>query len=925
MNRSLSLLFALIALTAFTQKKQLDHTVYDNWKSLKYGQISPDGKFISYQINPHKGDGYLYLYDVQKEKLDSMPRGTQASFSGNGAFLLFHIKPFADTLRRLELDKVDKKKWPKDSLGIYYLAQDSLVKYENLKDFECSEKSDRVLIKFDHNNLLQQGKKKKKKKSKGEGYKSEGTVVAVLTPGKELEYIKDVKSMSISDDGLYAAYTIHKKIKADSVYLVVRVNTSGKEDKFALASTDITKINFDSESKYLAYLSTADTAKNKNYGIYLIDLNTMHHVLIADTSSSFVPEELAPGAFFTPVFTNDGRRLFYGLGERQKTEEKDSLLDSEKATVDVWHYKDNRLQPQQLKELKRDQQHVNIYCYDLEKKESIALSDDTLEFSPNEKTTGDWVLAHSNNPYQSRYNWEYPWKSDYYLLNLSTGERRLIKEAEALNVSLSPEGEYFVYFDGENYQVLNTNSGKVSKVDSDSSIIWIEDMNGMPAQASNFWIDGWTGEDQCVVHSRHNLYTIDTKNAELNCITCLVNEPRNVEMRFHNYTSDSVYLDLTDGVIKGFDTNTKGTHVYKYKWHGDHADVVELAYFDAEVHQFDASRNRETFTYRKMTIHDYPEIDVYQSSVKDAKRISVTNPQQSEYIWPTVELVNWKTYKGEELQGLLYKPDNFDPSEKYPLLVYYYELYTDRYHQYYNPKPTPSIIFPTEYASAGYVVFIPDIRYETGHPAKSAYDAIMSGTDEVLKLYPNIDSTRMGLQGQSWGGYQTAQLVTMTNRYAAAMAGAPVSNMFSAYGGIRWGSGFNRQFQYEKSQSRIGATIWEKPELYIENSPLFGVPNIQTPLLIMHNDHDGAVPWYQGIEMFTAMKRLNKPVWMLNYNDDDHNLMKDANRRDLSVRMRQFFDFYLQGKPAPKWLIEGVPAIDKGVDYGLEYIENDKK
>ena len=254
-------------------------------------------------------------------------------------------------------------------------------------------------------------------------------------------------------------------------------------------------------------------------------------------------------------------------------------------------------------------------------------------------------------------------------------------------------------------------------------------------------------------------------------------------------------------------------------------------------------------------------------------------------------------------------------------MVYYYELSTDRFHSHSAPKPTASIIYPIEYASAGYVVFIPNIRYREGHPAKSAYDCIMSGTDKVLKLYPNIDSQKMGLQGQSWGGYQTAQLITMTDRYAAAMAGAPVSNMFSAYGGIRWGSGYNRQFQYEKQQSRIGKTIWEAPELYYENSPLFHIPKIKTPLLIMSNDNDGAVPWYQGIEMFTGMKRLGKPCWMLNYNGDKHNLMKEANRMDLSIRMRQFFDYYLQDAPAPEWLIEGIPAIEKGKDYKLDLIE----
>jgi dipeptidyl aminopeptidase/acylaminoacyl peptidase len=250
------------------------------------------------------------------------------------------------------------------------------------------------------------------------------------------------------------------------------------------------------------------------------------------------------------------------------------------------------------------------------------------------------------------------------------------------------------------------------------------------------------------------------------------------------------------------------------------------------------------------------------------------------------------------------------------LIIYYYELNSEEIHNHSVPKPTASVIYPTEYASGGYLVFIPDIRYEVGHPAKSAYNAIMSGTDYLLKKYPCIDSTRMGLQGQSWGGYQTLQLITMTNRYSAAMAGAPVSNMFSAYGGIRWGSGVSRQFQYEMGQSRIGQTIWEAPELYIENSPLFHLPKVQTPLLFMSNDNDGAVPWYQGIELYTGLKRLGKTCWMLNYNDEEHNLVGLANKTDLSIRMRQFFDHYLQGKPAPVWMTEGIPAIKKGKELG---------
>lgn len=213
---------------------------------------------------------------------------------------------------------------------------------------------------------------------------------------------------------------------------------------------------------------------------------------------------------------------------------------------------------------------------------------------------------------------------------------------------------------------------------------------------------------------------------------------------------------------------------------------------------------------------------------------------------------------------------------------------------------------------------MPDITYTDGYPGQSAYNAIVSGTQYLINNYKFIDKNNIGLQGQSWGGYQVAWLITKSNLYAAAMAGAPVSNMTSAYGGIHWGSGLSRMFQYEHTQSRIGGTLWEKPLHYIENSPLFYAPKIHTPLLIMHNDKDGAVPWYQGIEMFMALRRLDKPVWLLNYNGENHNLPTKswANRMDLSKRMFQFFNHYLRGYPAPEWMEKGVPAVEKGKNLG---------
>ncbi len=337
-----------------------------------------------------------------------------------------------------------------------------------------------------------------------------------------------------------------------------------------------------------------------------------------------------------------------------------------------------------------------------------------------------------------------------------------------------------------------------------------------------------------------------------------------------------------------------------------------LANYNKKIYRLKKAKQTDSLLFSLMSFQEYPELQLGNLSFEKTKTISNTNPQQKDYNWGTVELVHWNSFhKNDSLTGLLYKPENFDSTKKYPMLVYFYEKYSDRLHYYYKPKPTASIIYPTEYASNGYIVFIPDVKYQVGYPAQGAYDCIVSGTDYLVKNNTYIDSTKIGIQGQSWGGYQVAQLITMTNKYKCAMAGAPVSNMFSAYGGIRWGSGLSRAFQYENGQSRIGKTIWEAPELYIENSPVFHLNKVETPLLIMHNDGDGAVPWYQGIELFTGLRRLQQPVWMLNYNGDQHNLRKLANKKDLSIRMKQFFDYYLKDEKQPSWMKDGRPALVK--------------
>jgi dipeptidyl aminopeptidase/acylaminoacyl peptidase len=267
---------------------------------------------------------------------------------------------------------------------------------------------------------------------------------------------------------------------------------------------------------------------------------------------------------------------------------------------------------------------------------------------------------------------------------------------------------------------------------------------------------------------------------------------------------------------------------------------------------------------------------------------------------------------GVPRQGILYKPEDFDPHKKYPMISYFYEDLSDGLYGYIPPNGR-NVINPTHYVSNGYLIFEPDIYYEMGHPGMSAFKSIVPGV-QMLVDSGFVDEKHLGLQGQSWGGYQTAFLITQTSMFAAAMAGAPVADMFSAYGGIRWGTGLNRSMQYEHGQSRIGKSIWDAPQLYYENSPLFGLERVTTPLFMMANDADDAVPWWQGIEMFVGLRRLGKEVYLINYNNDVHNPQSRANQKDIAMRMQQFFDNKLMGAPAPDWMVHGIPAVDKGKD-----------
>jgi dipeptidyl aminopeptidase/acylaminoacyl peptidase len=923
------LLLLVVTFNAKSQKKIIDASCYNSWKKLSNIQIANDGNTLFYETNPYRGDGKLTWYGTKTHTYNAIDRGKEAQFSFNSQFIVCRIALPFDTLHQLQLNGLSKEKLPKDSLAIIQIENTKVSKIPAIISYKMAQKSNFLGYLSSSNELEGKTFKKTRTKLKKKGYSSNGHALTVLQLGANTKYQwENVQDFEFEENGNYLVIKrLLTKNKIDSIYIDLVDLKNNAHTQTIGTYHYAANFAWSKNHRYLAFVASNDSTKeNQIASIYMLDLSSKQICLKLD--SAFLKNDSLHtiNENSKPYFADNSEALYFYTAPRQNhLPIKDTLLKEEKAVLDIWNWQDKELQTKQLHDVNQRKKETYLARIDLNKHIVHFYENDTLKIYHSKFSNAENVLAISNEQYKRSHDYDYPWKTDIYVQNLNSDTLSLELQGSNFDASISPDGSGVVYFDTKkgNYFYRNLQSKNEQCLSCNLDENWFIENNGEPHINEPYAVVGWAkGNEDVLLQSRYDLYLIKTDGSKKTRLTVGQGKEQNQEMRWESWDKDSLYIDLSRAWIKGFNQETKFTSIYTIDIDSLRNVNLQKRYsVYASISSIQKAQNNGQVIFRQSTVRDYPEVWCTNILFENPLKISTTNPQQNKYNWANVQLVKWKSYKGEKLQGLLYTPENLDPSKKYPLLVYYYEKYSDQIHNYYSPKPTASIVYPTEYASAGYIVFIPDIHFIVGHPAQSAYNCIMSGVDYVLKKNTFIDEKRMGLQGQSWGGYETAQLITMTTRFTAAMAGAPVSNMFSAYGGIRWGSGLSRQFQYEKTQSRIGASIWEEPELYVENSPLFGLPKVQTPLLIMHNDGDGSVPWYQGIELFMGLRRLNKPVWLLNYNNDEHNLMKPANRMDLSIRMRQFFDHYLQNKPAAEWMIKGVPAIQKGKTYGLDLME----
>ena len=961
--RTILLCLFFSPLVLFAQKKPLDHSVYDGWQSIGERAISNDGKWVVYTVTPQEGDATLYIQsstDLTVKK--AVPRGYSAVITEDSRFVVFKIKPLYRETREARIKKKKPEDLPKDSIAILELGKDNLWKTAKVKSYKTPQKAagwvafhkekepatskaaanatqktvDSLKRSLDSLVLLVAELKNIKggnadildadDNTAGSANSTEGSDLVLKHLGTNQDKtFKNVVDYAFNPTGKKLIMRVGKSVRdAKSVNAVLLYNLeAGRLDTILKGGNDFKGFAFNEDGTRAAFVAERDTntkALQKFYELYVFSEGDDSATVLVDKHTYGMKVGHTVSEHGTISFSKSGDRLFFGTAPIAAPKDT-SLIDIDLVKLDIWHYKDDYLQTQQLSNLQNElkRSYLTVYDFTQHKLEHLGSKEIPTIYQTAEGD-GKYFVAVTDTGRRISAQWTASTMKDVYALEVATGKLTLVKKNHHGQIYTSYTGNYIALYDHKTRNYWAWDGKSLKNISSGLKVSLYNEENDLPNDPFPYGIFTWHENDSfAYVYDRYDMWRLDPtgKTKPVN-LTGNGRAKKNIyryvrlnsEERFFT-TGQPIYFRVQNELTKKVGL-VQGVLM---------DNVVLKPLVEASANNYvllGKAKQAPALLFTKESYTSSPDLYV-QVGDQAAIKLSELNLQQAQYNWGTAELFKWKTFTGKQSGGILYKPEDFDPKKKYPMIIYFYEKLSDGLYNYHAPAPTPSRLNIPFYVSRGYLVFAPDITYTKGQPGKDAYNYIVSGAQALAKN-SWVDAKNIAIQGQSWGGYQVVALITQTPMFKAAWAGAPVANMTSAYGGIRWESGNNRQFQYEKGQSRIGATLWEAPNKYIESSPLFQLPKVKTPLVIMANDADGAVPWYQGIELFTAMRRLDKPVWMLNYNGEAHNLVERKNRKDIQIRQQQYFDWLLKGEKPARWITEGVPAVKKGKDWGLDLI-----
>lgn len=911
------------------------------WKSIRSSIISSDGAWFAYVLAPQEGDGEVVLRQTKGEKelrfpIGEPPRmgGGAPAFSEGGRWVAYTVFPTRQEARQAK----KTKKLLYNSVALLDLRTEKEHKFEKIKGFRFSgENPSWVAL---HRNPPEAQSKEKDK------WNGSDLLLFELSTGKTLN-LGNVSEFAFDKYGNWLAWLVDAQDQGGNGVQVRNMQT-GVIMPLDSAEAEYKRLTWTEKGEGFAVLKGVkhDDFEDKLFSILGFNgfgAQGPQKASYDPQEDDSFPEKMTISPNRSPQWTEDLTGILFGIHEAKEKKDKKAKADEKsedkekkpeadepgdtpedksesKAQAEpeidkedlpdlvIWHHKDQRMQSQQQVQESRDKNFSYLAIYRVDKKAFIRLADDKLRevvAAPKHR----WAIGFDTRDYQLSANLEGYGFSDIYVVDLHTGERRPALTKCQWYIGPSWDGQKFLFFQNGHYHVYDMAAGEAANITKDvpTSFINTEDDHNQkdPPIYSFAW--GWTKDSANVLlYDNWDVWKVPVKGGQ--AVNLTVNgkqEGIRYRSRFR-LDPEEKGLDLEKPLyvsVFGEWTKKGGIGLIDKGKPG-----VKMLLWEDAAFSLRKAKKADLYLYTRQTPKDYPDYYVTTAALKSGTRITEANPQQSEFLWSAgARVVDFESTKGDKLQAALFLPANYEEGKSYPTVVYIYEKLSSRLNNYQAPAARG--FNTTVYTSRGYAVLMPDIVYTINDPGMSSVWCVLPAI-EASAATGVVDKDRVGIHGHSWGGYQTAFLVTQTGLFKAAVAGAPLTNMISMYSSIYWNSGSANQPIFEASQGRFKGNYLDNLEAYERNSPVYYAGNVKTPLIILHNDKDGAVDWNQGIEYFNTLRQLRKPVVMLQYQGENHGLRKPANLKDYHVRMQEFFDHYLRNKPAPVWLTDGISHLD---------------
>jgi dipeptidyl aminopeptidase/acylaminoacyl peptidase len=894
------------------------------WRSIRQTTLSNDGQWFAYRVGPQEGEGELVIRSIQTDKEFKFPSGEgfgNQSFSHDSKWLAFSVAPGRPRGAAALAPPLPPAK---AKVVLVNLANGEKLEFENIRRFAFSGETPTHIALH---------------KSPADGAPStpSGTDLLLheLVGGAELN-LGNVAEFVFDKKGTRLALLIDAAGQAGNG-VQIRDMKTGVLAPLDTAKATYASLSWSKEGDALACLKEVEAKPGEPKQTIVLGFTTpakWEKIVYDPRNDPTFPKKMVISRSGSVAFTEDLGGIVFGIAEISKTDDakkdaktpakeepkKDERIPKkgpgsgpsngvpgDKPDLVVWHWKDERLQSQQQVEAGADKSITYLCVYRIKEKKFVRLADEKLRrvaLASKER----WAVGIDDKPYRLMGTLDGKRFLDIYVIDAQSGERRLALTRNRWYFGPSPDGTHFLYYQDGHFFTYEIATGKSCNITADTSIAFVDSEDDHNIEKPPTRTLGWSKDELFVLLSDNwDIWKVPAHGGPGTNLT--VNGKRD-GIRYqslYRFDPEARGYDLSKPLIVA----TYGEWTKKAGFSqidpNSAAPPKVLTWNDAAFGSLQKAKDAETYAYTVENCKECPDWYISGPTFGSGKRMTNANPDQGKFFWSSgVRLIDYTSARGEKLQAALLLPAKYEPGKKYPAVVYIYEKLSQNANRYLMPNL--SGFNPALYTSSGYAVLMPDIRYAINDPGKSAVGCVLPALDAAVNSGV-VDAARVGLQGHSWGGYQTAFLITQTDAFKAACAGAPLTDLVSMYSSIYWNTGWTNQPIFESSQGRFTSGYWDNLDAFVRNSPVFHAKNVKTPLLLLHNDKDGAVDWNQGIEYFNTLRRLQKPVVMLQYKGENHGVVKPANRKDYTTRMKEFFDHHLMDKPAPDWLKDGVPHL----------------